>query len=99
MTDGENPRKEWIIKLDSIKSSEEHFGKLFPEFYPGEDVSLQAYLFDTSKVSNRAFGNIEITNSLFGNYTDINENKVAKTIKVTASIENLRHLENLSDKV
>lgn len=99
VTDGENPRKEWIIKLDSIKSSEEHFGKLFPEFYPGEDVSLQAYLFDTSKVSNRAFGNIEITNSLFGNYTDINENKVAKTIKVTASIENLRHLENLSDKV
>ena len=91
----DNVKKEWEIKLDNIKdSSEGHFGKLFPEFFPGEDISLQALIFDTDKVSNRAFGNIEITNSLFGNYTEINKNN-----EVTASIENLRHLENLSDLV
>ena len=90
---------EWIISLDSIKSSEGHFGKLFSEFYPGEDISVQAYLFDTSKVSNRAFGNIEITNSLFGNYTEINKNNVTNKNEVIASIENIRHLENLSDLV
>ncbi|WP_029202075.1 type II secretion system protein [Oribacterium sp. NK2B42] len=91
----DNVKKEWEIKLDNIKdSSEGHFGKLFPEFYPGEDISLQTLVFDTDKVSNRAFGNIEITNSLFGNYTEINKNN-----EVTASIENLRHLENLSDLV
>lgn len=95
-------KQEWSIELDRIKgSSGRHFADLFQKelepknkFYPGENISLQAYLFDTSKVSNIAYGNIEITNSLFGNYTEIDDEN-----KVTASIENLRHLENLSYRV
>ena len=94
----DSAKKELVLvkELDSIKDSlGKHFGEQFTDFFPGEDISLQALIFDTDKVSNIAYGNKEITNSLYGNYTEID----SEDDIVTASIENLRHLENLSNNV
>lgn len=63
------------------------------DFVPGQDISIQAVVYNGSLISNIAYSDLEVTNSLFGRI-DRDDSGV-----VTASINNVRHLENLDEDI
>jgi prepilin-type N-terminal cleavage/methylation domain-containing protein len=87
--------------LDDITASGYHFAELFPGFIPGEKISVSASLSAetdarTATLSDLLESNTEDVNSIFGSLSAHSENGVKTE---TASIENFRHLENLSPEV
>lgn len=87
--------------LDDITASGYHFAELFPVFIPGEKISVSASLSAatdarTATLSDLLESNTEDVNSIFGSLSAHSENGVKTE---TASIENFRHLENLSPEV
>ena len=87
------------IILDDISTSGKHFAALESDttptegFVPGSDISVQAIAYNTAMITNIAYSDIEITNSLFESIS-ADSNGV-----VTASINNIRHLENLEEDI
>ena len=87
------------IILDDIKTPNKHFYNLFAslnpdwdgeDLIPGEDISVQAVLYNKSKLTNVASSAKKVTNSLFAYNSSDN---------ASAHIENVRHLENLDRDV
>ena len=87
------------IILDDISASGKHFvdidtdTSLNGSFTPGCNISIQAIAYNTTKITNIAYSDIEITNSLFESIS-ANSSGI-----VTASINNIRHLENLDEDI
>lgn len=87
--------------LDDITASGYHFAELFPGFIPGEKISVSASLSaatdaKTATLSDLLESNTEDVNSIFGSLSAHSKDGVKTE---TASIENFRHLENLSPEV
>ena len=80
--------------LDDICTSGQHFAELFPNFYPGENISVQAKVFSAAVLTNVATSELKITNSLFDTTSSVDDDK-----QVSAYISNIRHLENLSKTI
>ncbi len=85
------------IVLDDITTDEKHFADIDADtitlpFVPGQDISIQAVAYNTVLRTNIASSDVETTNSLF-------ENISVEDGVVTASINNIRHLENLDEDI
>ena len=80
----------YLITLDDITTEGNHFTELFPDFIPGENITVQAVAFNNTVLSNIEYSAPKTTNSLFA---DID------AAGTTASIANIRHLENLDAAV
>ena len=97
----EVPASDGIYKivLDDISTSGKHFADIETDttptmgFTPGGNISIQAIAYNTTKITNIAYSDIEVTNSLFESIS-ADSNGV-----VTASINNIRHLENLDEDI
>ena len=88
---------DYIITLDDITAEGKHFANIVAEiglFYPGEDISVEAVAFHTTHLTNVAYSGPKTTNSLFA---EIQEND--NGVYTTASVANIRHLENLSKDI
>ena len=90
----------FIVTLDDITRWDGitgmHFANLGADtgtFIPGEDIEIQAVAYSTEVFANIAYSNKGITNSLFGS------TEVTGTVKDTAYITNIRHLENLDKSI
>lgn len=86
--------------LDDITASNTHFLDLVRDddtdkkFIMGEDIEIRAVAYSRSKLANIAYSETEIENSL---YESISDKKSDNTY--TAYIGNIRHLENLEEKI
>ena len=91
----------FTVTLDDITKSGQHFSELFPDFLPGEDISIQAVAFDNTKLTNIAYSAEKTTNSLYADLEVKEETTIDGTVSVynTATIAFIRHLENLDERV
>ena len=105
------PRKEEIV-IDSITEDGAHFADLNEliaagktQFIPGENIEVQVYAAKGKALKKSAK---KTTNSLFGSVDSLSIAELIKAIKGTTStsadsgiakINNIRHLENLSEAV
>ncbi len=89
---GESGSGEYTYVLDDITQPFSHFFEKFPDFTPGEDITLQAVSYSNSG-SNTASSNSQTTNSLFATGSTV------QASGGTAQIGNIRHLENLSNDI
>ena len=96
-----------VILDDICSASREHFSQLFSEtgtysviraFYPGENISVQAKVFSSEKLTNVAASELKITNSLFDDATTVTK-VYDSSYSANAVISNIRHLENLSSAI
>lgn len=112
--DGYFPRctasgNKYTVTLDDITTPNMHFYDLFCDktkgypgsdlgdtkghfFIPGENITIQAVAYNSSELTNVAYSSKRTTNSLFASAQ-------TKFGKSTASITNIRHLENLDPKL
>lgn len=86
---------EYTVILDDITQRGMHFYDLFcssgtKDLIPGEDITIQAYSYNGSELTNVAYSSKQTTNSLF----DFNG-----TGDDYAAISGIRHLENLDKTV
>ena len=95
----ESTEEDWdyVVTLDDIIEHSGdvnmHFSKLdWTKFVPGQDISIQAVAFNSKALTNVAKSDIEKTNSLF-------ERIEIEGDTITAYINNIRHLENLSNEI
>ena len=79
----------YTIILDDITESGLHFADLFSDFYPGEDLKIQAVSYNNSELSNIAYSAEKTTNSLFADPDGSGDSLIG----------NIRHLQNLSPEV
>ena len=91
--------KKYEIVLDDITTNGMHFCEIIADtasegkhFIPGEDVKIYAVAYSNSALSNIAYSESKITNSLFASVDDSNGDETPDT----AIISNIRHLENLN---
>lgn len=94
----------YTVVLDDITTSGMRFADIETEryiasnwldekrFYPGEDIIIQAVAYSNSELSNIAYSGEWTVNSLFGGLREESDGNVAL-------ISNIRHLENLDEKV
>ena len=94
---------DFVIILDDITAADLHFADLTgtkdgatAQFIPGEDIVIQAIAFDNTQISNIAYSAEKTTNSL---YEKLETAQVDGTGIMTASVNNMRHLENLHPSV
>ncbi len=88
----------YTVVLDDITATGMHFAELKPNkgtFLPGENLLIKAVAYSTEKLSNIAMSKEAKTNSLFADLEDKDGDKVFET----ATINNIRHLENLDAKL
>ena len=86
----------YTVTLDDITMSGRHFAELFESFAPGENITIQAIAYSNSALSNIAYSGEKKTNSLFADLTEETSTSGSETVtRGTASISNIRHLENL----
>lgn len=85
--------KYWVV-LDDITKQGQHFCELFDDFFPGEDISIQAESYSSTSLANIENSVIYTTNSLFEDI-EISETSGTNDVPDTALIGNIRHLENL----
>ena len=89
------------VILDDITTEGLHFKDLATgtmyDFVVGQDISVQAVAYYPDKLSNIASSNVEITNSLFESISKDDSGVISASI--TASINNIRHLENLEEDI
>lgn len=91
----------YVIILDDITTKGLHFSDLVADsgsFIPGEDITIQAKVFDNTKISNIAYSAEITVNSLFEKIEEGTKDNAGK-IPVTAYVNNIRHLENLDKRV
>lgn len=91
----------YVIILDDITTKDLHFADLVADsgnFIPGEDITIQAKVFDNTRISNIAYSAEVTVNSLFEK-VEAGDRDNAGNIPVTAYINNIRHLENLDKRV
>ena len=95
----------YVVILDDITTSNMHFADMTgiknggdAQFTPGEDIVVQAIAFDNTQISNIGYSAQITVNSL---YEKLEEGvaDVEGIIPMTASIGNIRHLENLDKTV
>ena len=96
----------YTIVLDDITTSGMHFSDLGADngsFWPGENITVQAVAYRNDVLTNVAYSSIKTTNSLFAQLdmesktsTDGSGTSITSS---TASITNIRHLQNLGIKV
>ncbi len=89
----------YTVTLDDITTQEMHFSELESDvsgkpFVPGQDISIQAVIYNTELLTNIAYSDIETTNSLYERINVAEEDK-----NVIAFISNIRHLENLEEGI
>ena len=89
----------YTVTLDDITTQEMHFSELESDvsgkpFVPGQDISIQAVIYNTELLTNIAYSDIETTNSLYERIDVAEEDK-----NVKAFISNIRHLENLEEGI
>ncbi len=88
----------YTVMLDDITASGCHFAELEADtgtFIPGENLAIRAVAYSTSALANIAYSDISTANSLFGSIHDADADQFLET----AGIYNIRHLENLDQKV
>ena len=93
-----NQGGEWDyeIPLDDITKTGKHFcewNAVNGDFVPGQDLKIQAVVFNTAAISNIAYSDEEFTNSLFERI------EIDNTGVITAYINSIRHLENLEEDI
>ncbi len=88
--------KYYAIVLDSIVRENGHFADLFPEFNPGEDITITVTL--TSDNGGEDVSQTVTVNSLY-NSVRTETNKLGLGEKTIVTVSNARHLENLSTEV
>lgn len=88
--------KYYAIVLDSIVRENGHFADLFPEFYPGEDVTITVTL--TSDKGGEDVSQTVTVNSLF-NSVKTEKNLLGNDKETIVTVSNARHLQNLSSEV
>lgn len=89
----------YTFTLDDITQSNTHFldlvsGDAESKFIMGEDLKIEAVAYSKTKLANIAYSEAETTNSL---YESLSEKQADNTY--TAYIGNIRHLENLEEKI
>ena len=100
----------YIVTLDDITESGQHFAELLPGFLPGEDIRVQAIADNTSELTNIAYSAEKTTNSIFAalepaeaesgsGSSGTGGDTEAAALAGTVSIANIRHLENLDARV
>ena len=90
-------KSNYEIELDNITTDigAKHFCQLgfhdggSNDFYPGENITVQAVAYSTSSLTNTMYSNKVTRNSLFAD----------GTTTTTAYIRNIRHLENLDARI
>lgn len=97
------------VVLDDITTPNLRFANQFADsatttddkaFIPGENLIIKAVAYNNSVPSNIEYSNEVVTNSLFGSASpDKNAAEEDEDQLVTATISNLRHLENLDESV
>lgn len=91
---------EYTVVLDDIASSGNHFADIFGDtgvvgvFMPGQDLKIEAVAFNRLAISNIAYSDEEVTNSLFSKINRESEGFMTEGY-LTAEVGNIRHLENL----
>lgn len=94
---------DFALTLDSITEANQHFADLKgvkPDssaevpFIPGEDITVQAFAFSNKELTNIAYSEENTVNSLFEKI-DMDDAELS----MKASINNLRHLENLDESI
>lgn len=91
-------KKEYQLVLDDITKQGGHFADLFEGFIPGEDILIQATCSSNTVLANLASSQAS-TNSLFANKTQIIYTTDANASYAKVTIENGRHLQNLSPDI
>lgn len=91
----------FTVTLDDITKSGQHFANLFEDFWPGEDISIQAVAFDNTKLTNIAYSAEKTTNSLYADLETTETADESGTVSShgTATVAFIRHLENLDERV
>ena len=87
----------FTVTLDDITVEDGHFADLFPDFLPGEDISIQAVAFDNKRLTNIAYSAEKTTNSLYADLETVES--ASGSSQSTATVAYLRHLENLDKRV
>ncbi len=92
----------YTVVLDDITTKGCHFAELESDiigksFIPGENITIKAVSYSTTKLANIAYSSQNKTNSLFASLSD--SNTVSDGILETAGISSIRHLENLDQVV
>lgn len=93
------------IVLDDITDDAGHFASKFTNFYPGEDLEIQAKVFSSNTYANIAWSAMATTNSLFADPYAYDTKDTSKSILGTdiknkvVAIASIRHLENLDANV
>lgn len=99
--------------LDDISNAGTHFAEIFEAeplkqrkddrqttFIPGEDLSIVGIATSTTKLAPIGKTDPVIVNSLFASRTsNIEQDKIEKNNTATVSIQNIRHLQNLSPEI
>ena len=87
----------YTLILDDVTTSGRLFADQFEDdgLIPGEDIEIQAVAYSTTMLANIAKSAAHTTNSLFAEISITGEG----TVLNTASVENIRHLENLDSAV
>lgn len=92
--------KEYKLYLDRITKSGGHFADLFPDFIPGEDISVTVYFDKTvNGVLSESKQVTASANSLYRNILTPGAQGVDATDERIAYVANGRHLENLSQEI
>ncbi len=91
----------FTVTLDDITTQNGKFAYLFPDFWPGEDISIQAVAFDNTKLTNIAYSAEKTTNSLYADLETTETADESGTVSShgTATVAFIRHLENLDKRV
>lgn len=91
----------FIVTLDDITKGGMHFLDLMPGFWPGENISVQAVAFNNQALSNIAYSAEKTTNSLYADAETVTSSGSGSStrIDISATIANIRHLENLDPRV
>lgn len=94
------PALEHTLYLDRITKSGGHFADLFPDFIPGEDISVTVYFDKTvNGVLSESKQVTASANSLYRNILTPGAQGVDATDERIAYVANGRHLENLSQEI
>lgn len=95
---------DYVVILDSVTDLGLHFASLESKiagkkFIPGEDIVVQAVAYNTAALTNIAYSDEKITNSLFERADNANDDADSRNKPITAYINNIRHLENLDNAI
>ena len=85
------------VVLDDIRVKGGHFADKFPDFYPGEDITIKAEVVAVDSIGSPKSVEGRRTNSLFAQTKPVENGGTVE--KYVATISSVRHLQNLEPTV